>query len=296
MAKDTQHKFGGPWTAVKLDIVANYLGWYATALKNWDFELIYIDAFAGSGDWVPESGDAKQVSFADFEDQFLVQPRKGSARRALETPGFHRYIFIENNSSRAKALREVVETYQKNAEVIQADANEAVRSICASIDWHNKNKQGRPKRAVLFLDPYGMTVEWETLAAISQTRAIDLWYLFPINALLRQAAHKLENVDEDKRQAMTRLLGTADWEKEFYTEEWSGLLNLTLSPKREADVVKFEKYFKKRLSDLFAHVLEPVALPQSGLQKFSLFFAISNPSKRAVELAERIAKAIIKSA
>ena len=34
-------------------------------------------------------------------------------------------------------------------------------------------------RAVLFLDPYGMQVEWATIEAVAKTKAIDLWLLFP---------------------------------------------------------------------------------------------------------------------
>ena len=44
-----QHIFGGVWTEQKLERVAKYLRAYTTALKNQPFELLYIDAFAGTG-------------------------------------------------------------------------------------------------------------------------------------------------------------------------------------------------------------------------------------------------------
>ena len=46
----SKHIFGGPWTEIKLDAVEYYLGCYTRALKQVDFDLWYIDAFAGSGD------------------------------------------------------------------------------------------------------------------------------------------------------------------------------------------------------------------------------------------------------
>jgi three-Cys-motif partner protein len=49
-----------------------------------------------------------------------------------------------------------------------------MRKICDN-DW-------RSHRAVLFLDPYGMQVEWQTIEAIAKTAAIDLWLLFPKEA------------------------------------------------------------------------------------------------------------------
>ncbi len=42
--------FGGPWTKEKLAILNKYLDAYTTALKNQPFHLIYIDAFAGTGE------------------------------------------------------------------------------------------------------------------------------------------------------------------------------------------------------------------------------------------------------
>ena len=38
-----KQEFGGPWTIEKLNILSNYLGSYARALKLQSFQLIYID-------------------------------------------------------------------------------------------------------------------------------------------------------------------------------------------------------------------------------------------------------------
>ena len=44
------HRFGGSWTEEKLKSVGSYLSRYTTALKYQSFELVYFDAFAGTGD------------------------------------------------------------------------------------------------------------------------------------------------------------------------------------------------------------------------------------------------------
>lgn len=75
MTIEQQHKFGGPWTVIKLEILQSYLKAYTTALSQ-TFDLTYIDAFAGKGDWVP-------AAEAD-EQEALMEPRKGSAQIALE--------------------------------------------------------------------------------------------------------------------------------------------------------------------------------------------------------------------
>src|ERR1700675_5063885 len=87
-----QHRFGGSWTAKKLDALKAYLTGYAQALKRQPFRRIYIDAFAGTGDRA-----AKRHETANLLDvPELDEITKGSVRLALEIdPPFDRYIFIE---------------------------------------------------------------------------------------------------------------------------------------------------------------------------------------------------------
>ena len=43
------HRFGGRWTADKLQVLREYVHFYTTALSGQTFKLVYIDAFAGTG-------------------------------------------------------------------------------------------------------------------------------------------------------------------------------------------------------------------------------------------------------
>ena len=45
----TANAFGGLWTKEKLDVLRDYLGFYCKALSGQKFDLVYIDAFAGTG-------------------------------------------------------------------------------------------------------------------------------------------------------------------------------------------------------------------------------------------------------
>ena len=74
--RETEHRFGGAWTEIKLKVLRDYLHFYTQALKNQPFKLLYIDAFAGTGDRTV-SGDQPSL--------FVSQRRlRGSARIALE--------------------------------------------------------------------------------------------------------------------------------------------------------------------------------------------------------------------
>jgi three-Cys-motif partner protein len=98
----------------------------------------------------------------------------GSARLALKTkPRFDQYVFIERDAERCAALETLRGEFPELAadiRVEQGEANQEIRALCRE-DW-------RHHRAVLFLDPYGMQVEWPTIEAVAKTQAIDLWLLF----------------------------------------------------------------------------------------------------------------------
>ena len=59
--------FGGEWTQEKLDILHRYLDAYTTALKDQNFRLIYVDAFAGEGYYEPKSA-AFNEDYSEFRE------------------------------------------------------------------------------------------------------------------------------------------------------------------------------------------------------------------------------------
>ena len=74
---DTEHRFGGPWTELKLRVLREYLHFYTQALKSQPFKLLYIDAFAGTGE--------RTVSDEHQSSLFVSERRlRGSAQIALE--------------------------------------------------------------------------------------------------------------------------------------------------------------------------------------------------------------------
>lgn len=182
-----QHSFGGVWTRIKLEALEKYLGAFNTALSKQCFTRIYIDAFAGTGRCdIKVDGEKTSID--------------GSARRALAAnPAFHKFCFIELRPKKLAALNTLSAEYPgKTIEVIQNDANAALKTLCGQYQWRNE-------RAVLFLDPFGMHVEWSTLEAIAKTGAIDVWYLFPYAGLYRQAAKNADALDGDKEASLTRV-------------------------------------------------------------------------------------------
>lgn len=286
---DTEHCFGGPWTELKLKVLQKYLHFYTQALKHQPFKLLYIDAFAGTGERTVNN---------DQSSLFVSERRlRGSAQIALELKRpFDRYIFIEQHQRRFEVLDTLRQRYSdRQIECLRGDANRELLKLCQA-SWHRQ-------RAVLFLDPYGLSVEWATLQRIAQTRAIDLWYLFSLSGLFRQTAHDFEKVDPVGAERVDTVLGTPDWRTAFYAplaQDQSDLFSEPKEPglRRQANVDAIEAFVGERLRAAgFAKVAEPLRLrSRNNAPLYSLFFCVSNPDPKAVGLSMKAAHHILKAA
>jgi three-Cys-motif partner protein len=218
---DQGHRFGGAWTEVKLDAVNYYLSFYTDVLRNKPspqnpFELWYIDAFAGSG-----SRRVERSTGGIFENEPLGTETielAGSVLKALDvTPAFKRLVFIEENATRFRSLERIaaVKT-DRHITPLHGDANTKLKEIFGAKPWSDQDRNKGSHRAVVFLDPFGMSVKWETLKLLANTGAVDVWYLFPTGAVNRQLAGNLSRVDEHKQRALDEVFGTSTWRDDIY--------------------------------------------------------------------------------
>jgi three-Cys-motif partner protein len=290
--KSSDHEFGGVSTDLKLSVVDDYLRAFTTALRKKFNDLWYIDAFAGTGERTVRHA-AQKAGLFDPETEGRIERLRGSARIAIDVrPPFDHLVFIDSNKKHCEALRALqANSPDRNIEVLEDDANEAIERLLKGRSWNHA-------RAVMFLDPYGMSVNWTTLQAIQATQAVDVWYLVSLSGLFRQAALDKRALDQSKRLALTRMLGTEEWESAWYkrTERPDLFGAADKDHERVADVDAMEQFVHERLSVLFPKVLKPLRLrTDRGVPMFALFFAISNPEGRAIGLATRIANHILNS-
>lgn len=291
------HIFGGQHTETKLQCLREYLTAFSIALREQEFACIYIDAFAGSGERT-EVRPALPLLGSEFSEPDEVTT-PGSARLALEVnPPLNTLVLIERDPHRYKALEQLkAEVPERSVILRNGDANELVQRLCQNTQWRGPRTIGRGIRGVIFLDPYGMEVEWKTVAAIGKTKALDCWYFFPLSGLYRNAPKQAPKLSADKRQALNRLFGSDEWYHRWYDHEEAvtDLFGDPVAAARTADVDAIESYVRERLSDAFkGAVLKPIRLQhKNGAPLASLFFAISNTSPTAVKLATKIASHIL---
>lgn len=277
--------FGGVWTERKLSVVRRYLEAYAQALKNQPFKRLYIDAFAGTGD----RAEKRRESLPLLDLPELDAITKGSARLALEVnPPFDTYVLIERAARRASELSALVQAYpDRNITVLNADANQAIVDLCQITNW-------RETRAVVFLDPYGLQVAWDTLVAISRTKALDVWILFPTGMGLNRLLTKDGNIPVEWQEALDRFIGTREWRGTFYKVEEAtdlfGAVDRRLV--KTADAERFEMFLLNRLKSIFPVVMQRgVPLTNSkGQTMYLLLFASANPSRKVKTLALKLAR------
>lgn len=289
-----EHSFGGSWTTDKLERVRQYLEKYMQILrKHPSLEPIYLDAFAGTGYRErPGVVDADQLPIIEFdaaETRFL----KGSAPIALGIAHpFSRYIFIERNKKRVDELRRLKVTYESLADridIVQEDANAFMQRWCEETDW-------RSTRAAVFLDPYGMQVEWPTVECLANTGAVDLWYLFSLSAV-----NRLLPKNGIPRPAwverLNRIYGTNQWRDAFCPRRTvADLFGEQETGSKDADFTTIANFTNDRLRSVFAAVApNPLVLRnEKNSPLFLLCFAVASHKESVQRAALNIATHILK--
>lgn len=298
----TKHSFGGPWTEIKLDAVEYYLECYTKALTFKKFDLWYIDAFAGSGDRTED-----RLTGGLLEQQpikWVTETLPGSAKRAMEIePPFQHFVFNEKNRVRRESLLKIQESNKEiDIEILKDDANGAINEIFSRPIW--KRKASGAARAVVFLDPYALQVNWDTLKVLAETECVDVWYLFPLRDVTRQLANKISGIGPKEKRldavlspAWRELYELPPLKKPLFAETLFGPLPEEVAEEeRKANQSLIEAWFQKKLGEIFPYVSEPLPLhTDAKRQTFSLFLAVANPSKPATDLARKFHRYVMKN-
>lgn len=171
---------GGPWTNTKLKKVHGYLKAYQDVMLNQSWETIYIDAFCGSG-------EVKLRGARDFTE--------GSALQAigLERP-FHRYHLIEKSQNSLRRLKDqVCRRFPNRKDRVTfhpGDVNVILPNLISQLTKQN--------RAVIFADPKGMQLNWNTVLSVASKPVCDFWLLVPTGMGLERIATNDQKKDARK--------------------------------------------------------------------------------------------------
>jgi three-Cys-motif partner protein len=179
----------GKWSLEKLELLRKYLAGYLRVLTNqtWCRGHEYIDAFAGTGK--PKTKDEQR--YVD-----------GSPRIALGLrPSFTKYHFIEQADWRVAKLEKLRGEFpSQGIAIYPGDCNKILREqILPKLSYSSK------KRAIAFVDPFGMQFEWETMEYLAETKTVEVLLNFPVMAINRGVLRKHpEMISKASRELLDR--------------------------------------------------------------------------------------------
>lgn len=283
MKGENMDQFGGTWTQTKLDILKRYLDAYTTALKNQHFDLLYIDAFAGSGSLELKMQGSDRTDWHSFRD--------GSAKIAMDIADkpFDELIFIEQDKGKCDRLQSLKRSRPNRKITIEnTDANAYLQNL---------EENCQKWRGVLFLDPFGTQVDWATLEKIAGHKALDTWILFPTSAVARMlpTSNIPDEINSQWADRLTRVYGNESWRDLYRRSSQTELFN-ERNIERPPGVTNLINIYKDRLRGLFkSRLLEQSATLRNSRRSplYEFIFCVGSDSDKAIGAAKRIAKHLL---
>lgn len=269
----------GRWSEEKLDLLAKYLKAYSVIMneqkKDWLRAYYYIDAFAGSVRPLAKTNERQNVDSSQQTLPFLPSNRQtltedeqryinGSPLRALQTePRFDGYWFIDVSPRRIERVEGLREEFPDCAiDVRRGNCNEVLcNEIIPQISYSSK------QRAFVFLDPYGLQVDWETVTKLAKTKTCDIFINFSVMGVTRLLPRD-QNPSPEVIEQLNKVMGTTNWITQIYRESvvQQDLFGNLAEPTSSRDPIQAEwlaRLYTEQLRSLFPYVSRPVLMRNS---------------------------------
>jgi three-Cys-motif partner protein len=278
-------EWGGPWTERKLETFTKYVRSYLTIMnRNPYWKTIYFDGFAGSGTRKQSKSELYEQLPINTEDERLY---RGSAERVLKIPpplGFDYYYFVDRNAisleKLEKRLSALPESNAKNLVFRPGNANEELLRLAGAL------KKKKPSYAALiFLDPFGMQIDWSSIGALKDTRS-DVWILIPTGVIINRLLDRKGELKNLKKLESFFGLTEEEIRKEFYLTEATPTLfgDEEVVKKVLNPIEKIAQLYAKRLNNIWEFVTpKPLRLDNTrGTPIFHFVFASNNVNARKI--------------
>ena len=277
----TMNKFGGKWTAQKIEIVVDYAKAYLTIMNKYpQFKRLYFDGFAGSGDIYKNNKTDLEII-------------KGTAVRILEINipcSFDMYYFVEKDEKNKNELEMIIQERfplkKEKCYVVSGDCNDKL------ISMSNFLKLNRNYRVLAFIDPYGMSVNWSSIEVLKNL-GIDLWILVATGMGVNRLLKNDFNISEAWLSKLEKFLGIERHIilNHFYKQRSDLTLfgEETMMQKEKDAIIKAGELYRQRLFEVFDYVSEAFLMKNStGTVMYHFMMASNNKA------AQKIANDIIK--
>jgi three-Cys-motif partner protein len=294
MKKDSK-SWGGPWTEEKLEAFEKYVKAYLTIMNKqkekyggWP-TTIYFDGFSGSGqkDYNKkdiQEGDIQSLFFENIEQEELMT-YKGSPERVLSLGmKFDEYYFVDIDEKAIKELESRLRDTglaKENCHFIQGDVNQELKKF--------SEKLNDKKAALVFLDPFGMQINWESIELLKGER-VDLWILLPSGVIVNRLLDREGKLSFSKKLEKFFGLPIEEIKEKFYKIETENTLfgKQERIKKVENSIDKIAKIYIDQLKRVFQHVTDPPYTLKNSKNVTIYHFIFASNNKTAHKIASEI--------
>jgi three-Cys-motif partner protein len=289
----------GPWARDKLDRLAKYLRAYTTIMQaqHWCREYVYVDAFAGPGTHTLRPATSRttlqdtlmgiaQYGSADRDQHEFVA---GSPRVALELEHpFTRYVFIDHQPDRIAELKRLKAEYagHRHIAIREGDCNTYLQERIVrnpQVDW-------RTWRFLVFLDPFGMQVPWDTIRALGETGAVEIFLNFPVGMAIQRLLLRSGTFTDRRRKKLDDYFGSGEWYDVLYRHE-PDLFRESSPVKVEASGKALVQWYRRRLQESFGHTSK-AALIRNTKGGHLYYLMLATPNATGLKIANAILSAV----
>jgi len=289
--KSKSDSWGGPWTEKKLNAFRKYVSAYLKILKGQpQWKTIYFDGFAGSGERKNSNTEAeeiyKQLRFTEDEENVY----KGAAERVL-TPldgllfDFHYFVDAREESlARLKMkLNTMPNSKKTNLKFKAGDCNKWLSELAKALKTDKY-------AALVLLDPFGMQINWSSIADLKGTRS-DIWILVPTGVIINRLLYRSGKLEHVEKLQSFFGLSEEEIKKEFYKKDVAPTLfgnDEEIVTKIVNPIGHIMNLYIRQLKTIWTYVTEqPLRLDNTkGRPLFHLVFASNNAN--ALKIAKQI--------
>lgn len=145
--------------------------------------------------------------------------------------------------------------------------------------------------ALVFLDPFGMQIDWSSIAELKGTRS-DVWILVPTGVIVNRLLDRAGKLDNSNKLETFFGLSVEEIKAQFYNEEKIETLfgEIEITKKVNRPIEKIARLYAERMKTIWKFVTEePLVLKnRAGVPIFHFVFASNN--KNALKIAKQITK------
>jgi len=243
-----------PHTEAKHEILKKYLQVWMAILSRFNSKIIYLDGFAGPGEYLYKEKGKVDGSPIIAIESFLKHKLKDKIKNIL-------FIFIEHEDKIFNYLQNKLEPYKKQGLNIQLIRGEFDKIINEKLD-NLENEGNHVAPMFCFIDPFGIKgVSLDTIKRIMDNKSYEVFINFMYEELNRFITLPQNEIH------ITALFGE--------NQEWKKIKNIEKSADRYIYLTNlYQKMLKERCSIKYISTFKMIN--KYNKEDYVLFFCTNN--------------------